>query len=443
MQLRRFKDLIAIKTTDSVTQNDTIVAFHASNLEVAELSEESFSEMTPITALTGEIPELGSARDAEAFEALVAWDSEVNPEAKSGKIEFGIRSLTINVNQICNLKCAYCAAGGDGTYGEPTTQISVEKTLPQLKYFIQSVKPGKTFAISFVGGEPLLHPQAIRAIYEYVMQESEIKGVRPSIKIVTNGTLLKDETLDIVRSMKLHLTISLDGVKEANDRVRHSKDGSSSTDKILSGLSELANDRGSLQSLTISAITSEGNTNLVENYRFFKSLNPDHIDFVFANDEKSEVVQQKFIEQMNQVAAIAWATGGEKELRQISNFDVYFRMLDNQQKTENYCGAGKNYLMVDAKNRLYSCVWDANDKKEAIGVGTELNQIEVEKLSKPLIELNKCQTCWARHLCGGGCMHINRSHTGDKHKKSILFCERTRNLILTTLLYYKRARAAE
>lgn len=443
MELRRFKDIIAVKNDTTVGSIDSIVAFHASNMEVAEVSPESFNEMTEISLLSGEIPEKSNdPLDTEAYGALNNWNSEINPAAKSGKIDFGIRSLTLNVNQICNLKCAYCAAGGDGTYGEPTNQISVEKTLPQLKFFLSTLKPGSKFSLSFVGGEPLLHPLAVKAIYEYLIHESQLKNITPSMKIVTNGTLINGEVLNILRSMKINLIISIDGAKEFNDVVRPSKDGKSTTDKILNGLKELASDRGLVRSISFSAITSKGNENLVDNYLFFKTLNPDSIEFVFANEEKSEEIQKNFIGQMKQVAALAWKAGGEKELRKINVFDHYFKMLDSQQKVENHCGAGKSYLMVDAKNRLYSCVWDANNKEDNVGQGEQLDHSALSKYLKPLVELNNCQTCWARNLCGGGCMHINKIHSGDKHQKNILFCERTRNLILTTLLYYKRARAA-
>ncbi|MBY0553697.1 radical SAM protein [bacterium] len=442
MQLRRFKDIIAIKNDTGVVLNDTITAFHASNLEVAEIDQETFDKMTEISVFTGEIPKDKIDLESSAFNALAEWNSELNPDAKSGKMEFGIRSITLNVNQICNLKCAYCAAGGDGTYGTPTTQISVEKTLPQLKYFLSSVKPGQTFAISFVGGEPLLHPKAIKAINAYVITESSKYQIKPKFKIVTNGTLIKDETLEILRSMNVDLTISFDGTKEANDIARPSKDGSSTTEKILIGLAQLQKNRGQISSINFSAITSTTNTNVFENYIYLKSLNPDSIEFVFANDEKDPAVQQKHIEGLNKILAHAWTAGGEKELRKIKSVDHYFYMLDNQQKTENFCGAGKNYLMVDAKNKLYSCVWDANLKEESVGSNEQLDHEKLSKLSKSLIELNNCNTCWARFLCGGGCMHINRSHNGDKHKKSILFCERTRSLILQVLMYYKLARAA-
>lgn len=96
--------------------------------------------------------------------------------------------------------------------------------------------------------------------------------------------------------------------------------------------------------------------------------------------------------------------------------------------------------MMDAKNRLYTCPWVVGEKDEVVGVGEQLDHDKLSKYSKSLIELNNCQSCWARHLCGGGCMYIHRAHTGDKHKKDDLFCERTRSLILTTIMYYKLSR---
>lgn len=438
LELRRHKEIIAFKAED-----ESITAFHAYNLEVADISPESFAQMTPISVTTGEIPAVKlpvNTEEKEAFEALVQWNDEVNPDVRTGKINFGIRSITLNVNQICNLKCKYCAAGGDGTYGEPMNQLSVEKTVPQLKFFMSQLKPGQKFAISFVGGEPLLHPQAILAIHDYVFEEAKKRQVIPSLQIVTNGTLLSGKTLEIVRSMKIKVKFSIDGSKEYNDQARPTKNGESSTDLTVSGIKALVANRGNVESICLSAVCSKDSPNMLETYRFFESLNPDSCDFNMAYAENSQELQQKFITQLNEIAGIAFKAGGETKLREIEYFDHLFTLLDSQIRIENHCGAGKSYAMVDAKNRIYTCPWDVGKPAEVVGQNEQYDFERLANYSKSLIELNNCQTCWARHLCGGGCMHINRELTGHKHKKDLMFCERMRSLILTTLMYYKISR---
>ncbi|AZZ38373.1 radical SAM/SPASM domain-containing protein [Bdellovibrio sp. qaytius] len=440
MDLRRHNEIIAFKA-----ENDSVTAFHAYNLEVAEISPESFAQMTPIEITNGVIPDVKlpvNPVETEAFDALNEWNTEVNLKAKSGKIDFGIRAITINVNQICNLKCLYCAAGGDGTYGQPANKISIEKTLPQLKFFLERLQPGQKFKITFIGGEPLLHPEAVHAIYSYMMEQTSIRKLTPAMSIVTNGTLLTGKTLEIVRSMKIDLIVSIDGPKEINDIVRPTKNNTSSTDLTLLGLKNLADDRGEVLSIGLSAVCSEQNPDMISTYHFFQTLKPDWMEFNFGYTEKSLALQKNYIEQMNQIAATTWALGGEKELRKIKQFDTNFRILDQQLRLENHCGAGKSYLMVDAKNKLYTCPWVVGDKDEVVGENEQLDHAKLANYSKSLIELNNCQTCWARHLCGGGCMFIHKAHTGDKHKKDILFCERTRSLLLTSLLYYKLSRTA-
>lgn len=442
MQIKRHKNIVAVKLPPNLSKSGTAVAFHSDNLEVAEISDASFNEMPSTDTKSSSIPDLLTPRNNEAYSALEEWTSELNPDLKTGKIEFGIRSLTINVNQICNLKCAYCAAGGDGTYGDPTTQISIDKTLPQLKYFLSSLKPGAKFSITFVGGEPMLHPEVIKAIYDYVNIEAQPKDIRTVFTIVTNGTLFTPKNIEIINSMKIHVTVSLDGTAENNDRVRPSKNGRSSTDMTLSGLNELTKNKKNILSIGIAAVFSANNNELITNYLFLSSLKPDWIEFNFPYSEKSQELQNSFLSDMDKIAYMAWEKGGELELRKIKTFDHYFKMLDAQQAIENHCGAGKSYLVLDAKNKIYTCPWEVGEPSEVVGDGTTLNLEILSNYSKSLVELNNCQSCWAKNLCGGGCMYIHKEHTGKKHLKDNLFCERTRHLILTSIMYYKLSRDA-
>lgn len=441
-KLKRYQDIIAFEELQPDSQ-PKYIAFHANNLEIAEISSEAFNEMIEVDVRTGDIPKLKPTTDFDAFEELESWNNDINSDARPGQIDFGIRSLTINVTQVCNLKCTYCAAGGDGTYGDPVTRISVEKTLPQLKYFIDALPSGRKFTISFVGGEPLLYPGGIKAIYDYVTQIAAEKNIFPVFSVTTNATVITDKVLEIFKQIKIHVTVSLDGDKNVNDVLRPTRSGAGSTQMTLDGLQKLHSIKSYLPSLGISGVFNEAHQNIVESYRFFLTLNPDWIEFNFAYSQNSSELQKKYLEQMNQIAEIAWQHGKETSLRKVRTFEHYFGLLDNQQKVENHCGAGKSFLMMDAKNQLYTCPWVVGDPDEVVGQGVNLNMEKLSKFQKPLIKLNNCQTCWARYLCGGGCMYIHKAHTGSKHTKDNLFCERTRSLILTALLYYKKARSAE
>jgi uncharacterized protein len=448
MEIRRHKDIIAFRPTDSEIDgltrpqtNSNIIAFHARNLEIAEVSPEVFKKMSLIDLTNGSIPApLDFGFRSESTQALEAWEAQESPEVKTGKLNFGVRSINLNVTQICNLKCHYCAAGGDGTYGDPVTRISIEKTLPQLKYLLEKVPTGRRFHISFVGGEPFLYPEALRAIFHYTQEVGKSLGVEVLYTVTTNGTLFTDDTIAMLKDMKFNITISLDGAPNINDVVRPSKDGRSSTAMTVAGLKKLNSIRSSLASMGISGVFSKENQDLLSAYEFFQSLEPDWMEFNFAYDENSPEFQKKYLQQMDQIAADLWENGGEESLRKLRTFDLYYKLLDNQQQVENHCGSGKSFLMIDARNQMFPCVWSPTDKSELVGKDLNLRPELMENLQKPLIELNNCQTCWARYICGGGCMYVNKVHGKNKHDKNNLFCERTRHLILTAFTYYKRSR---
>ncbi len=435
MELRRHKDIIAFKTGGSLP-----VALHARNLEVAELSNEAWESMSVVDlASSNPMTELV---ENEASQTLKLWNLEQNSETKSGQLSFGIRSITLNVTQICNLHCTYCAAGGDGTFGDPQTKISVEKTLPQIKFLLEKIPVGESFHITFLGGEPLLYPEAIELIAEYVNLMTAGRKISTTFSVVTNGTLINDKALQVLTKIKSNVSISIDGPAEINDKTRPQRNGKGSTATVIEGIQKLTAVKDQLGRLILHAVFSKENMQITKAYEFFGQFNVDYYEFTYSVDTSDESSSAMYNEQMKLVADLAYARGGEKELRKITLFDRYFNALDNQQQTENYCGAGKSYLMIDARNQVYTCPWEVGNKKDQVGTGSFIDTEKLEELAKPLIEKNNCQTCWARFMCGGGCMFIHKSKTGSKHQKDLNFCIRTRDLISTTILLYKKSRVA-
>lgn len=441
MEIRRYKDIIAFKVVQNGTalpRPASIVALHAHNLEVAEISEEAWNAMAPAQFSSSDSS--SSLQNNDGAPLISAWNEEKSTSATNFQFDQKIRHLTINVTQICNLGCAYCAAGGDGTFGDPTAKISVEKTLPQLKFFVDKLQGKGRFNITFLGGEPLLYPEGLRLMHNYLQLLTAGTEITLGYNVITNGTLLTETNIEILAEMKAHLTISIDGKPEVQDRVRPLKAGGSSSSLAIAGLRRALQARERLGRILIHSVFTKEHTAVLETYRYLREFKPDAYEFTFDVTESDAEANSKFIQEMNQVAQAAWETGGEEELRKVTLFDGYFNALDQQVRKSSYCGSGKSLLSIDAKNRIFSCPLDVEDKTEQVGQDQTIKDEKLQPLQKSFIEANSCQSCWARHFCGGGCLYVHKSLTGSKNKKHDSFCERQRHLLATSVMYYQQAR---
>lgn len=435
MQVRRHKDILAVKAS----AESTAVALHARGLEIAEISEDAWNSLVPVALASGQATVSGDL--SEALAEIDSWDSE-EPATTATSDRYGIRSLTINVTQICNLHCTYCAAGGDGTYGDPVKKIAVEKTLPQIRFFLDQVRPGDAFHIAFLGGEPLLYPDAMRALGEYALEEAGKRGVRMSFKVTTNGTLVTDEALATLRALRSNVVVSLDGPAEINDRQRVQKNGRGSFNKAYAGLLKLLENKDSLGTIGVHAVFNEKNLEVESAWEMFHGLPVDFMEFTYAVNAPDAEATRVYNEGMERIAARAFALGGETELRRINNFGDLFRRFDTQERLTNHCGLGKSLVVIDARNKLYNCPWTVGTDEGRLGEGTELDYDRISRHRESLIETNNCQSCWARFLCGGGCSFVHGSTGGSLKEKKVDFCERTRFLTALAMVYYHRSRAA-
>lgn len=437
MEIRRHKDILAVKAAGCPA-----VALHASALEVAELSDTAWETLTPITWADGRV--VASRESSEALRELEEWnDQPASPDATSNA--FGIRSLTINVTQICNLHCTYCAAGGDGTYGDPIKKISIERTLPQIRFFLDQVPAGEHFHIAFLGGEPLLYPDAVRAIGEYTMAEAVRRGVSASFKVTTNGTVVTSSALDALTALKAGVVVSIDGPEAVNDRQRKQKNGTGAYALAMEGLQRLLERKADLGPLGVHAVFNEENLEVESTWEHFANLPVDFMEFTFSVTHSANEAEatRVYNEALARVAHRAFSLGGEAGLRKIRNFDDLFRRLDSQKRLLNHCGLGKSLVVIDARNTLYNCPWIVGSSEGRLGQGTDLDYDRFGRHERSLIEANDCGSCWARFLCGGGCSFVHGRVDGAPMTKKLAFCERTRFLTALTLMYYQRSRSPQ
>jgi uncharacterized protein len=392
LEWRKLDHIVAFRRSGGLP-----VAFHTKTLEVAQLSDEAWAAMQV------------SSASGERLSELLTWSAQDSESDTRTTKENNISSLAINVTQVCNLHCTYCAAGGDGTYGDPIKKITIEKTLPQIQYFLSKAPKNSDFFISFIGGEPLLYPEALSSIGKYAKEVAAENDINLTLAITTNGTLLNETTVKALKDINAAVTVSLDGPDEINDIRRPGLSGKGMTRKVVDGIQLLVAARPYVKSIGLSAVFDENYLDVVNTYKFFSELNVDWYEFTYTHTNADRASSLAFAEQMGELAKLALNKGGEAELRRIKFFNTHFKNLDNQIKVENFCGAGKTSLVIDARNNLYTCPWMVGDSAEQVGENIMLSEKRLATYKNNLVETNNCGECWARYLCGGGCMAINKA----------------------------------
>lgn len=148
--------------------------------------------------------------------------------------------LAVYLSNRCNLNCKYCYVAIN--QGEPTL-LSFEHLKHDIDFFFAQV-PGDhdQKKITFLGGEPFLNFPLLQRAVDYVR---ETQGKDIVLQTFTNGVNISQDKLDWCDSRELYVTVSLDGMKETNDRVRvFWKDESRSVfDTVMERLAAVRKDR--------------------------------------------------------------------------------------------------------------------------------------------------------------------------------------------------------
>ena len=130
-----------------------------------------------------------------------------------------VGNLTLQVTQQCNLRCDYCVYSGKYyTRTHTNKKMSFETAKKGMDFILSHSDSCEELRVGFYGGEPLLEFDLIKKCVEYL--EDKVKDKVIHFLITTNGTLLKDESLNYLIEKKFRITISFDGPKEIHDRYR-------------------------------------------------------------------------------------------------------------------------------------------------------------------------------------------------------------------------------
>ena len=143
-------------------------------------------------------------------------------------------NLQLSITERCNLRCSYCYYRE--THANRSVDMSDEVMEATLGLAVKRMVEQKdcSLNITFFGGEPLLRMDFIKKTIKFaksLIKENKAalpKDFELSFAVNTNGTLLSEETVRLMKREKFRIVVSMDGPQKKHDLCRKRPDGSGS-----------------------------------------------------------------------------------------------------------------------------------------------------------------------------------------------------------------------
>lgn len=322
-----------------------------------------------------------------------------------------VRSLSLAVAQKCNLACTYCYAS-QGSFGGPARSMEWEVAKASVDRLIMDAEPRSRINLAFLGGEPLINRDLIRKTTVYAAEHAQRNKVDVGFSITTNGTLLRPEDAEFFEDHAFAVTISLDGVGKAHDRLRPNQGGRGSYDTILRKVQPLLDKQHRMQVGARVTVTPR-NLELPETLSHFIGLGFHSVGFspmLASPTGREEMSSKELAEMLSQM--IRCGRAFEDAVLQgrrfpFSNMAAAMHEIHRGTHRPYACGAGGGYFGVSADGDLFACHRFVEDDVAAMGNvhdGPDARR-EAWLAERHVHNQSPCNTCWARYMCGGGCHH--------------------------------------
>ena len=329
-----------------------------------------------------------------------------------------IRALALTVSQTCNLACGYCYAAG-GSFGGADTRMTWDVARRAIDQLLDSALPGSGAKIAFMGGEPMVARDLIRRSVEYANMRGTARAIPVGYSLTTNGTLLTPEDAAFFAAHNFAITVSLDGGRAVNDRLRPDRAGKGSFDRVARQIAPLFDHRDQL-TLGARVTVTPDNLDLPKVVEDLADLGFSSVGvspMISSPTGKGALAAQDFSTLLSAMTACgdAWMTATlAGRAHPFANLATVLGELHRGVPRSHGCGAARDYLAVDASGDYAACHRFVKDPLGAMGnleTGPDADARKTFLDARTVERQTPCTTCWARRLCGGGC-HQEVLHAG-------------------------------
>jgi len=349
---------------------------------------------------------------------------------------FPLQRIVLNTTNQCNLACGYCYEYSDDkisqTAGKPKyMDHAIAEASVDLLIRESASRP--SIHVTFFGGETLLNVPLLRSTVEYANRKCAEAGKQVEYSLTTNATLLNEKIVDFLAEHKVGVTVSIDGDKELNDKMRIFHDGRGSYDVIVPKIKMLL-ERHKTNSIGARVTLSAGVSHVRRIYdHLIHEVGFRAVGFSPATanpDRLYSIGPQKMSAVLGGFEELAWEYRDfavEGRQHGFTNANDTLKELHSGMSKAYPCGAGLGLLGVGTAGDVSLCHRFVDSPVGKMGhvtnggVDHEARQDFLE--THHLGARYDCHTCWARPVCAGGCYHEAFVHYGDTSAANLHYCD--------------------
>ena len=421
-------DIISMCDQLIVPQTDTGSDGSELQIKTGQLPEEGRRQIiTSIMEKYGhrdDVTEADIAQCIDDIESLIADGKLFSPDTfadmagtfkeRSGDV---VKALCLHVAHTCNLNCSYCFAS-QGKYHGDRALMPFDVGKQALDFLMDNSGSRTNLEVDFFGGEPLMNWQVVKDLVAYARTQEPIHHKKFRFTLTTNGMLIDDDVIDFANREMSNVVLSLDGRKEIHDRLRVDYAGNGSYDRIVPRFQQLVKARGG-KNYYMRGTFTHANPDFTKDVFHMADLGFTELSMepvVAASDDPAALTPEdiQIVKEQYEILAKDMLRR-QREGRPIT---FYHYMLDLTEgpciyKRISGCGSGTEYMAVTPWGDLYPCHQFVGNEKFLMGnvfSGVTNTELRDEFKCCNVYAKEKCQKCFAKFYCSGGCA-ANAYHT--------------------------------
>lgn len=375
---------------------------------------------------------IGELKQLEELGALNAPDNydDVKQVTEPGVV----KSMCLHAAHDCNLRCKYCFAS-TGDFGQGRKIMPPEIAKKAIDFVIARSGVRHNIEVDFFGGEPLMAWDTVTQTVDYARSLEEKYNKKFRFTITTNGLLLDEDKRKYINENMDNCVLSLDGRREVNDEFRKTVAGTGSYDTIVPKFKALVDERDPNLDYYARGTFTSHNLDFAEDVLSIADAGFDRLSVepVTADPgcgyDLTEDDLPKIEAEYDRLTDIMLERKKEGK-----PFTFFHFMVDLDQgpcvvKRLRGCGAGYEYVAVTPDGDIYPCHQFVG--KDEFKQGSVLDQSFNMDIAQKFAGMNiysrpKCQKCWAKFYCSGGCSAANYNMNHDMNDSYDLGCEMER-----------------